>query len=162
VVFVVASQKNSDVVTAAAQATKDGNAVVVFLDPSKLGTDSKWGKYAQQLVDTHNRTSGTTDQSVSAVFGTYKDANGQPTLRANGGSFMDREHPLQEYNAGLRELIKQHGPVHATPQSAEVPIQQPVQQSVQYQRPYQYEQPVQYQQPVQYEQPRRGLFGRRR
>ncbi|CAN5645465.1 hypothetical protein BH10CYA1_BH10CYA1_14320 [soil metagenome] len=168
IVFVVASQKSPDMVTAAAQANMDGKSVVVFLDPSKLDKNSSWGKYAQQLIDTHNTTSGTNDQSATAVFGTYKDSQGKPIIREHSGSFMDKERPLHEYNAGLRELIKSHGPVYAateqSPQLAERPVQYE-QPPVQYEQPpVQYQQPVRYEQQVQhpvYQQQRRGLFHRR-
>ncbi len=77
VVLVIAPSRDGNAVQAGAQASVDGKAIVVYVDKDKVDPKSSLGLYAASVLENHNKTNRTNDQSMTTVFNVNKDTAGK-------------------------------------------------------------------------------------
>ncbi|MFN8555260.1 MAG: hypothetical protein U0103_27665 [Candidatus Obscuribacterales bacterium] len=177
VVLIMATGKDKEAIQAAADASKDGKAVVVYVDRDTTDTKSPLGAYAASVLENHNKRNGTNDESMMTVFHVNKDANGK--LQPESAKFANYGNPgdiAPLLSKQIDETIAQRAAAQAKPVESSPVQSRPVEQRpvTEVYRPAQPAQPIQqtcspynacnnsvqtYQ--TYYNQGRRGLFRRR-
>ncbi len=100
VVLVIAPGRDANAVQAGAQASMDGKAIVVYVDKDKVDPKSSLGLYAASVLENHNKTNRTNDQSMTTVFNVNKDT---------AGKYVPEQAKYADYGnqANINALLKQ-------------------------------------------------------